>query len=189
MYLRSVFVAAIILAALALTGCGSSSKSSTGSSSSETTIRPTASIPKPSAASGLEAAFIARANTVCAHAKTKLDANGQFPFQSFDPQHPDVKLLPKVGAYFAAKRAIADAVPTELAELGTPRRAQEVWSKMLALDKKDRSIADRQIVAAKAGDSSAFVATLEPIQKAAMQFSRYAIIAGFTTSSPCNSLV
>lgn len=188
MQLRGVCAAAIVLAALALAACGSSSKNSSASTLAEARTRPTTSIPNPSAGSRLEAAFIARADGICARAKAKLDANGQFPFSSFDPQRPDPKLLPKVGAYFAARQTIADAVPAELAELGTPRGAQEVWSKMLALAKEDRSIADRQIVAAKASDSSAFIATLEPISHAEMQFGRDASVAGFTASSPCNSI-
>jgi hypothetical protein len=39
---------------------------------------------------------------------------GFFPFQNFDPLHPDPKLLPKVGAFFRPNVATEQMIETQL---------------------------------------------------------------------------
>src|SRR5438045_8712785 len=90
---------------LVISGCGGSkTSSSTATAASQPATHPVTSIPSPTPATALDVGFIARANAVCARAKRALDAKGQFPYHSFDPLHPDVKLLPKVGAVLAVSR-------------------------------------------------------------------------------------
>jgi hypothetical protein len=102
MQLRYVFVIAPILAAVGISACGSSSKTTSAATApAQTAAHPTTSIASPSAATALDPALVARADAVCARAKTRLDAHGPFPYQNFDALHPDVKLLPKIGAFFA----------------------------------------------------------------------------------------
>lgn len=187
---RYAVATAGLVGMLAIAACGSSSKSSsTALAPSPLAGKTTASIPAPTAATALEAGFVARANAVCERAKKRVDtAHGQFPYANFDPVHPDVKLLPKVGAFFSQVRAISDRVPSELEQLGTPRTAQATWSQMLALAKQDRVIADRQIAAAQASDAPAFIASVHAIEKTAMQLGRLAITAGFDESSPCTKI-
>src|SRR5436305_11271733 len=147
---------AALLAAIAIAGCGSSKKSSSAATASNTTATSASS-----ASSKLPASFIARVNAICAKA-TKNAPKFQYP--NFDPTRPDVKLLPKIGAFFQKRQAVADHVPVELRDLGTPSSAQATWGRIVALAAQNRAIADQQIKAALASDSKAFVATLGPIQ-------------------------
>jgi hypothetical protein len=160
-----------IVAALGISACGSSSSSS-GTSSNNTSI---------------DAAFIARADRVCARAKSK-DAYGQFPYQNFDPIHPDVKLLPKVGAFFVKSQPTRDRLPGELRRLGTPQQGATLWTELVAAVTQNRVINDRQIAAANAGDASAFVPTVNEAQRSHEQIQRLGKRAGFSESSPCKAL-
>jgi hypothetical protein len=79
-------VGMVAFAAVTLAACGGGG----GESSSTTTSVAGGTIPS---------AFIAKVDAVCADA---VPPRGQFPFQNFDPMHPDPGLLPKVGAFFEA---------------------------------------------------------------------------------------
>jgi hypothetical protein len=179
----SILAAAVVLLlAACIAGCG-------GSSNSTATSRTTASIPEPSASSRLDAAFIARADAVCARANAAIEkAHGKFPYSTFDPLHPDPKLLPKVGAFFASSQAIADRVPGELQALGDPQRNAALWHQMLALSRQSRAIAHRQVAAAQASNAPAFVATVQAIESESMNLGRLAITAGFAERSPCGQV-
>lgn len=179
-----------VLVAVGVSACGSSKKSSTPTTAPpQTATHPIASIPSPSPATTLDAAFVSRANAVCARAKRAIDAHGQFPYANFDPLRPDVTLLPKVGAFFAATQSIGDRLPNELRDLGTPRNAVSQWTQIVALARQDRTIADHQIKAAKASNAPAFVATVNAIHATGMQLGRVAITSGFSNSSPCNAIL
>jgi hypothetical protein len=184
MQIRSVLVTAVLV--LGMSACGSSKGSSNASTSAPQAGHPTTSFPSPTPASTLEPAFIARVNAVCTQAKSNSEANGPFPYQNFDPLHPDVKLLPKVGAFFAAVQSSGDQVPAELRALGTPRRAQSLWAKMLVLAQENSAIADRQIKAAEASDSPAFIATVDAVERVDTQLQKLGHQTGFADSSPCN---
>jgi hypothetical protein len=152
--------------------------------------RSTTSIPSPSPATTLEPAFIARADAVCVRAKNRVDAaHGQFPYHNFDPLHPDVKLLPKVGAFFAQVRSTSDRVPVELRALGSPRKAQTLWNEMLTLAKQSRAIADQQIKTAEKSDAPGFIATVNEIQRTDKQLQKLALEGGFSNASPCNAIL
>jgi hypothetical protein len=168
-------VIASLLATSALAACGGGHKASG-------TPTPSApNTPGASAVGRLSPAFIARANAVCAHAVT----NEKFPYPSFDPTHPDVKLLPKVGAFFAKLQKTADGVPHDLRRLGAPPSGQATWNRILAVAQQLRSIADRQITAAKASDVPAFVSTVNEIGPVMQELGPLAAQAGFAASSPC----
>ena len=189
MHIRYVFTFVTVVAAVSLSACGSSSKTPTATTApAQTATRPTSSIASPSTATALDPAFVARANAVCARAKARLDAHGPFPYQSFDPLHPDVKLLPKVGVFFAQAQSTADRVPIELRQLGTPQKAQTLWNEMLALTKQDRAIADRQITAAMASNAAAFAATVNEVNATDMRLQKLALESGFPNSSPCTAI-
>jgi hypothetical protein len=179
----SVAAVVVVLVAAGISGCGG------GSSNSTATGRTTASIPEPATSSRLDAAFIARANAVCARANIAVEkAHGRFPYSNFDPLHPDPKLLPKVGAFFASSQAIADHVEVELQALGDPQRNAAAWHQMLALAGKARAIAHRQVAAAQASNAPAFVATVREIESVDMTLGRLAITAGFAERSPCSEV-
>ena len=166
-------IVAAVLAAGLVASCGSS-KNTTSASTSAPTTSP-----------GVDAAFIGRVNAICARATKGITP---FPYRSFDPTHPDPKLLPKVGAYLAEHQAAADAVPAQLRELGAPATGQAIWSQMLALATSSRAIADRQIKAAKASDVPAFVATLGPVRQTSTQLAQLGKQAGFGSNSPCGTV-
>jgi hypothetical protein len=176
----SIVAAAVVLLLVAcIAGCG-------GSSNSTATSRTTASIPEPSGSSRLDAAFVARANAVCVRANVATEkAHGKFPYSSFDPLHPDAKLLPRVGAFFASSQAIADRVPAELQALGDPQRNAALWHQMLVLSRQSRGIAHRQVAAAQTSNALAFVTTVRAIESVDMNLGRMAITAGFAERSPC----
>lgn len=179
-----------ILAAVVMSACGSSKKASSAATTPSTaTTPPVTSISSPTTATALEPAFIARVNTVCARGKARLDAYGQFPYQTFDPLHPDVKLLPKIAAFFALHKAIADRVPVELRDLGTPQKGQALWSQMVALAQQSREIADRQIAAAKASDAARFVATVNEVSATDARLQKLGVDGGFSPSSPCTAIL
>jgi hypothetical protein len=184
-----VFPLVALLAAVGIAACGSSKKSSTATTAS-TQASTSALAPTGATGAALDPAFVARVNTVCARAKALLSSRGhsQFPYQSFDPLHPDPKLLPRVGAYFAAVRPLNDQIPVQLASLGSPQKGQALWSSMAALAKQDRVIADRQISAAQAANAPAFVATVTELQGVAAQIRSLAVQGGFSPSSPCNAI-
>jgi hypothetical protein len=179
---------AFVLAAVGISACGSSGgTTSSGTVPAQTATHPTISIASPSAATALDPSFVARADAVCASAKSRIDAHGPFPYGNFDALHPDVKLLPKIGAFFAQVQSTSDRVPVELRQLGSPQKAQTLWHKMLALAKEDRAIADRQIAAAKASDVTGFVATVNAVHVTDMQLQKLAHEGGFA-NSPCTAI-
>jgi ABC-type transport system substrate-binding protein len=189
MRIQRVLAFAFALAAVGVSACGGSSKtSSAGSVPAQTATRPTISIASPSAATAIDPAFVARADAVCARAKTRVDAHGPFPYANFDALHPDVKLLPKIGAFFAQVQSTSDRVPVELRQLGSAQKAQALWNKLVALTKEDRAIADRQITAAKASDVTGFVATVNAVHVTDMHLQRLALEGGFPNSSPCAAI-
>jgi hypothetical protein len=173
-----VVALAVLLPAACIAGCGSSN-------STHTTLEPI-STPALSASATLNAAFIARANAVCARANIAIKkAHGTFPYAAFDPLHPEPKLLPKVGAFFASSQAIADRVPGELQALGDPERNAALWHQMLALTRQSRAIAHRQVATAEASNAPAFVATVREVESGHVNLGRLGIEAGFAERSPC----
>jgi hypothetical protein len=186
---RSAPVAfASVVLLLGVTACGSSNKSGSAATAASSTAPPAVSTPA-TAANKLEASFVARVNAVCARAKAAIGAHGKFPYPTFDPLHPDVTLLPKVGAFFAATQATGDRVPRELRNLGNPRTGQGEWTQLVALATQSRLIADRQIAAAKASDVPAFVATVHAVQANETSLGQVGSVSGFNSASPCNAVL
>jgi hypothetical protein len=192
MHIRNALVIAAVLMAVGLSACGGSKKSASVATVAPQTKAPTqpvTSIASPSPATSLERAFIARVNSVCKRAERSIERHGAFPYKSFNPLHPDVKLLPKVGAFLAGTQSVADRLPLELQELGTPRSGQAQWSRIVALAKQDRALADAQIKAAEASNASAFIATVDEIETTNMQLGRVEITSGLSPTSPCSTIV
>src|SRR5512133_1179922 len=113
MHRRGLVVGMVAFAAVTLAACGGGG----GESSSTTTSVAGGTIPS---------AFIAKVDAVCADA---VPPHGQFPFQNFDPMHPDPGLLPKVGAFFEANIPTDQRVEIEreLKALGEPTVDATEW--------------------------------------------------------------
>jgi hypothetical protein len=169
-----------ILAVLGIAACGSSGKSNSTAAS-----HTTASIASPTSVTAIDPAFRARVDAICARANRRTAAFGQFPYPKFDPQHPDLKTLPGVAAYFSKGQPIIDRVPVEMRQLGEPEKARKPWRELLGLATQARTIADRQIVAAKSSDAGAFVATVNELGANQMKLEKVAIESGFSGASPC----
>src|SRR5690242_10410540 len=101
---RGLVASTMAVLAVTLPACGGG-----GKSPSTTTSAAGVTIP---------AAFIAKVDAVCANGVQRLNAHGKFPYQQFDPLHPNTALLPKVGAFFRPNIAIDQSVVTQLKALG-----------------------------------------------------------------------
>jgi hypothetical protein len=175
-----------VLTALAIAACAGSSAAHTTQTAS--IANAPASLASFSHVAQIDQLFITRVNRVCtlANADTQA-AHGTFPFDDFDPLHPDSATLPKVGAFFARSQSITDRVPGQLERLGKPLAGTKTWRYLLWLAKRSRRIEDRQIKAALAGDIPGFVATVRQQQANSTSIKNLALMAGFRKSSPCGA--
>jgi len=187
MGIRHAGPAVAILAAVGFAACGSSSKSNSGTANAPAG-HPTASIATPSSATAPKPTFIAQVTSVCAAAVPRLNAQGKFPYPNFDPLHPDVKLLPKVGAFIASVQAQDARLPAQLARLGSPDKQQAQWQQMLALANSLSATVARQIKAARASNAPAFVAATRELESIEMRLQKLALEVGLKSSSPCMRL-
>jgi hypothetical protein len=113
-------------------------------------------IPRPPA----NAPFVSHANAICAAAETKMSALPPFPYQNFDPLHPDRALLRKVGSFFnssANPRPTLHALQRQLATLGQPPRNRNAWTKVLRTLAAKTAIFGEQVRAATTDDTTAWV--------------------------------
>jgi hypothetical protein len=80
------------------------------------------------------AAFRARADSVCAVAGRRLASVHMFPFEDFLSRRPSAQRLKKLGAYLlsADARPVLRALDRQLAALGKPPADRAVWSRYLA---------------------------------------------------------
>jgi hypothetical protein len=85
-----------------------------------------------------------------------------FPFSSFDPFHPDKKLLPRVGRFFdqPARRRLPRELLAKLEKMGQPPASNAAWRNVLKARRAALAMETRQIKAALADDAPAFVRTV-----------------------------
>jgi hypothetical protein len=162
-----------MLAAVTLAGCGSGDN---GSTASTTTT---------AAGAKIDPAFIAKVDAVCAKASKRFAANGQFPFQNFDPLHPDPKLLPKVGAFFKPNVSTERMVENQLRALGEPEMGASLWNAIRTHAIASEANAIKQVHVALASDVTRFVATVKEANRLHGQVDAEAGAAGFASTSPC----
>jgi hypothetical protein len=117
-------------------------------------------VPDPAANAG----FRKRASAQCRKASATLAARPPFPYQDFDPQHPDPAELKGVGQYFTGPgdpRPALDTLKEELTALGRPPALRPRWASLLKSQADQLVTIERQDNAALAGDAATFVATLD----------------------------
>jgi hypothetical protein len=117
-------------------------------------------IPHPSANS----AFRSRAGARCSKAASALAALPPFPFDGFDPLHPDAAQLPDVGRFFTGPhdaRPILQTLADELAALGRPPAQRSEWKRLLAERAQQLTLIQRQDDAALAADVAGFVKSVK----------------------------
>ncbi len=105
------------------------------------------------------AAFIRRANAACHATEAKAAELSQFPFSSFDPFHPDQKVLPQVGRFFdqPSRRRLPRALLRELQKMGQPPQSRKAWNDLLKARRATIMNQADQTKAALADDAPAFV--------------------------------
>ena len=112
----------------------------------------------------------------------------QFPFTHFDPDHPDLATLPRVGSYFAADLPERHNLPARLNALGEPATGRAQWDRIRSLALRENAVAIRQVNVALASQAQAFTETAHAIHKITDELHRAARSAGFSTTSVCAKL-
>jgi hypothetical protein len=144
-------LAAVLLAAAALTACGSSSDSSTQATSA-------------SSGSVAQTAYGKQLASFCSQAKKELSSNPPFPYPTFNPFHPDASKLPAIGRFFeknslpAFEKIAADV--KKVKPTAAEKQHFEAFVRQLDLQVPDLK---RQVAAAKSSDVSGFIATVKQL--------------------------
>jgi hypothetical protein len=115
------------------------------------------------------AAFRARADSLCSAAATRLESLPHFPFDDFDPLHPDGKRLPEVGRFFTGSgdpRPTLTTLQSRLRALGEPPAAATEWDRVRTALAHELGVRDEQDRAALAGDGTAFVKSVHGVHRA-----------------------
>lgn len=112
-------------------------------------------VPRPAA----NAAFIRRASAACQAAAKKFVSLPPFPFSTFDPFHPDPRLLSQVGRFIEqpARRRLRRVLLAELERLGPPPASNEAWQNVLKARHAALANFTQRMRTALAGDAPAFV--------------------------------
>jgi hypothetical protein len=108
------------------------------------------------------AGFIRRVNAACRTAQAKSSRLPGFPFSHFDPFHPDLRVLPRVGRFFnqPARRRLSRTLLRTLENFRQPPAGVRAWQNVLNARRVVLMNEDRQISAALASRPAAFVATV-----------------------------
>jgi hypothetical protein len=104
--------------------------------------------------------FVARAQSLCVHAKAQIDALPAFPFRNFDALNPDPKTLVDVGTFFTGpgnEVPIGRSLLRRLEALGTPPSGQMAWRRILASFRKFIAVIRREASAALHADVDMWV--------------------------------
>ncbi len=138
----------------------------------------------------IDPAFVAKVNAFCAAETRRFPMYGkQFPYPHFDPDHPDLATLPRVGSYFAADLPERHKLPARLDALGEPATGRPQWDRIRSLALRENAVTIRQVNVALASRAQAFTETAHAIHKITDELHHAARRAGFSTTSQCAKLV
>jgi hypothetical protein len=161
---RALLAAAMLLLA---TGCGGGPDSHAATKQVKT----------------IDAAFAARAHTVCAPYQA-YDKGHPFPTFSWNRYDPDPKVLPRVAEIFARnprhKTLLAD-----LDGLGKPATGSRVWALLIDDITKAEDLAAKQIDSARKADAAAFVDLQNQIQANDAVLHQHLQVSGLPAGSAC----
>jgi len=135
-------------------------------------------------ASPADAAFVKRANKVCAPAAAMLDKK-QFPFSSFDPEHPKSADLPKVGKFFAALYPEFARTVEELNALTPSPGLASKWKSFGILLVAKRANTAAQDKDAEQSNVPAFLKTVKNAESLTARIKKLGHEIGFEDSSTC----
>ena len=134
--------------------------------------------------------FIAKADGLCAAIDARFTRilGDSFPFKNFDPFKPDPKTLPLVGKHFGKALPLRRAIPGQLRSLGEPSSGRGSWDAIRSLALRQNAVAIRQVSAALASNSEAFVLTAKQLQQLRDAIVKQATAAGFPKDAACGQL-
>jgi hypothetical protein len=144
-------LAAVLLAAAALTACGSSSDSSTQATST-------------SSGSVAQTAYGKQLASFCSQAKKELSSNPPFPYPTFNPFHPDASKLPAIGRFFEKNSVPAfEKIAADVKNVKPTAAEKQHFEAFVRQIEQQVPDLKRQIAAAKSSDVSGFIATVKEI--------------------------
>ena len=151
------------------------------------------SIVKPSLASAsttkLPSEFITKVNAYCSAEEARFNQTlGKFPFNNFNPNHPDLSTMRKVGAHFAKALPIRRAIPTSLMNLGEPEVGKAQWDELRTLALQSDRLAISQVHIALTGTTKAFVANINQTTPLQNKLESIAVRDGCSKSTPCSNV-
>jgi hypothetical protein len=133
--------------------------------------------------------FIAKTDKLCATINGRFRCTlGSFPYPNFDPFRPDRKTLLLVGKHFAKALPIRRAIPRQLRNLGEPATGKHAWDTIRTLALQENTLAIKQVAAALALNSKAFVSTVKQTQQLHNTIERQATAAGFPKTTACGEV-
>jgi hypothetical protein len=133
-----------------------------------------------------QAAFAASVERACATA-VRRHAGHPFPVSSFDPEHPQADVLPRVGNYLARYGDLSQVI-TALHALTPPAGITTRWENLLQHLDQAAANAHRQITAAQARDVAGFVRTATIAQQLSRQINAAGSALGLSKASSCEQV-
>jgi hypothetical protein len=168
----------VVSAACAMiAGCSSSSKTTTPGA-------PTRTQPPPSSSGFVDAGFRTRVAATCKTAATALHAEGPFPFPNFDPAHPIVADLPRIGAYEAKTVTALRTWQSSLKALGQPTAGSVGWKGFVSAVDRDVASTMTQQGAAQRSDAVEFTKTDQDLTSRVAADTQAAAAIGLPTCMP-----
>ena len=145
------------------TTTGSVTSPSPSPSASPLSASPVGSTGSPSPSSttssaGVDDAFRAKADAAC-RPYAEYNLAHPFSFTGFDPEHPDLEVLPAIGDFFDRNPANHTLIPA-LAALGEPARGAAEWHTVLEAIGRQQQLAMEQISVARAKDAPGWAANI-----------------------------
>lgn len=160
--------ASMVVALVAVAGCGA------GSAHDDDTPRTQHSV------------FLRSVDAVCTRA-VAMHAGHAFPVADFDPENPKPSQLPAVADYFERYGGLP-ATTKALHALNPPSKDVAVWHDLLADTDAMAANALRQIQAARARDTTSFVATVHSANDLIRQINADGSRLGVSDGSPCHQV-
>lgn len=133
--------------------------------------------------------FIAKVNAYCSAQEARFNKTlGKFPFNNFDPTHPDLNTMRKVGAHFAESLPIRLGLPTSLMKLGEPKVGESQWDGLRTLAIQSDRLAINQVHIALKGTTEAFAANVNQTSALQNKLESTAVRDGFSHKTPCGEV-
>jgi hypothetical protein len=134
-------------------------------------------------------AFIAKVNAYCSAQEARFNKTlGKFPFDNFDPTHPDLSTMRKVGAHFAESLPIRRGIPASLMKLGEPEVGKAQWDALRTLAIQSDRLGISQVHIALTGTTEEFVANVNQTTAIQNKLESTAVKDGFSKKTPCGDV-